>query len=91
MNINLHIEKLVLAGIQITPGQQPLFQAALEAELSQLLSANGLATELTRAGNLPKISAPNLPANGENNPTQLGQQIARAVYGGIGDTRSTNL
>ena len=41
-NIHLHIERLVLDGLPIDRGQGPHVQAAVEAELTRLLTENGL-------------------------------------------------
>ncbi len=84
MNINLHIERLVLDGIELERGQESLLQAAVEAELSRMLSADGLSTHLTSGGAMPRLQAGDIRLSGGGNSQQLGQQIARAVYGGIG-------
>lgn len=52
MNINLHIERLVLDGISLPPGDRPLLQAAMEAELTRLLASSGLSDELHSGGAL---------------------------------------
>lgn len=83
MNINLHIERLVLDGVNIAPHQRLLLREALQAELTRLLSTGGLSEGLTRGITLPKISANGVQLT-SNDPTQLGQQIAQSVYGGIG-------
>lgn len=83
MNINLHIERLVLDGVNIAPGQRRLLQASVATELTRLLAAGGLAPGLAQGTALS-----NLPTNGiritSDNPAQLGLQIAQSVYGGIG-------
>lgn len=84
MNINLHIERLVLDGLPVEHHQGPLVKAAVEAELSRLLTADGLANSLMSGGAMPSAPAPGIQLTSNRNPTQLGQQIARAVYGGIG-------
>ena len=84
MNINLHIERLVLDGISLAPNQRHLLQASIEAELTRLLTQDGLDSGLHQGVGVPKISAANLQLNAGTNPTQLGQQIAASVYSGIG-------
>jgi hypothetical protein len=84
MNIKLHIDRLILDGIAIPHSQRPLLQAAVEAELSRLITAEGLSSQLMNDGAIPQVSASNLPLNPNSSPTQLGQQIAQSVYGGIG-------
>ena len=83
MNINLHIERLVLDGINIAPGQRDLLQASVTTELTQLLNNAGLAGNLVEGVSLPRLSTSSIQLTG-NSPTQLGQQIAQSVYGGIG-------
>jgi hypothetical protein len=84
MDINLHIERLVLDGLPLTRNQGALVQAAVEAELARLLSDEGLASTWQSGGAVPTVRAGTVQlAAGESNPPQIGQQIARAVYGGL--------
>ena len=85
MNINLHIERLILDGVNIAPGQRHLLQASVETELARLLADGGLSPSLY-GGRRPAVD---VATNGiqlasGNDPVQLGQQIAQSVYGGIG-------
>jgi len=84
MNINVHIERLVLDGISISANQRPLLQAAIESELTRLLATNGLAPHLLSGGAMPHAPAGSMQLAADSKPTHLGQQIAQAVYGGIG-------
>lgn len=83
MKIQVNIERLILDGIDIPAGQRPRLQAALEAELARLLSAGGLNPALTSAGSVPSLRVQTLNYSG-NNPAQLGKQIARSMYSGLG-------
>ena len=83
MNINLHIEQLVLDGLPIDRQHGPLLEAAVKAELTALLASGGLSDALQSGGALYNVRPAGIQlANGES-PTQLGEQIAGAVYGGI--------
>ena len=82
MNINLHIERLILDGINISPGQRHLLQASITTELTQLLNNSGLADGLVEGGALPRLSTNNIQLT-SNKPMELGKQIAQSVYGGI--------
>ena len=84
MNINLHIERLVLDGLPIDHHQGPLIRAAVEVELGRLLTANGLANSLMAGGAVPSVPAPGIQMSEASNPARLGQQIGHAIYGGIG-------
>ncbi len=85
MNINIYIERLILDGLPISHGERPLVQASVEAELARLLTTNGLAPSLRTGGALPYIPGGSIQVASDGNPGRLGQQIAQAVYGGIGD------
>ena len=87
MNINIHIERLILDGLSITDSQRPVVQASVEAELVRLLAADGLASQLQTGGMVPHLPGSNIQLTGDNNPNVLGQQIAQSVYGGIGVNR----
>jgi hypothetical protein len=87
MNINVSIERLILDGLPLTHSQRPLLQAAVEAELARLLAAGGLATTLQAGGAVPTIPVGSIQVQNDSNPNTLGQQIARTVYGGIGEKR----
>lgn len=83
MNVNLHIERLILDGIDIEPAHRPILQAALERELGRLIARGGVGPELVAGGAVPSVKG-GFELSGTGNPRQLGRQIARAVYGGIG-------
>lgn len=84
MNVNIYIERLVLDGVSISPSQRPLVKAAVEAELGRLLADGGLAPNLLAGGAVPCVPSGTIEITPKSNPSQLGQQIAQAVYGGIG-------
>ena len=82
-SIHLHIERLVLDGVDIAPGQRPLLQASVTTELTRLLTDGGLAPSLAEGVALPRLSTGGIQLT-DNDPAQLGRQIAQSVYGGIG-------
>jgi hypothetical protein len=84
LNIELNIGRLVLDGLAATPRERAQIRAAVESELSRLLSEGGLARELAGGGALPSLAAGNVQLVGDQDPRRLGEQIARAVYDGIG-------
>ena len=84
MNISLHIERLILDGLPVGSEQGARVQAAVEGELARLLAAGGLAPSLQAGGAVPSVQGSAIKLSGENNSAQLGQQIAQAVYQGIG-------
>ncbi len=84
MKITVHIERLILDGLPVTTSQGSVVQAAVETQLANLLRAEGLNPELRADGALPSVKARNIQMASYSNPNQLGQQIAQAVYRGIG-------
>lgn len=84
MNVNLHIERLVLDGVEIAPNQRQLLRSAIETELSRLLTAGGVAAELASGGAVSRVAGSSIQLQGSNGARELGRQIASAVYGGIG-------
>ena len=83
MNINLHIERLILDGLPITHSQGPLVRAAVEAELARLVTENGLAAGLQTGLAVPSVRADAIQLTSGNSPWQIGTQIAASVYSGI--------
>ena len=86
-NIHVQIERLVLDGLPLTRSQGALVQAAVEAELSRLLTERGLASSLRAGAALPSVRAGAIELLSDGGPAQLGKQIAQSVYGGIEDVR----
>jgi hypothetical protein len=84
MNIRVHIERLVLDGLPISHGQGTFVKVAVEAELMRLLAAGGLSPDFQSGGAVPSVKAESMQLSGDSRPADLGQQIGRAVYGGIG-------
>lgn len=80
MNINLHIERLVLEEVDLPRHQRPLLQAAVEGELARLLAEGGLVT-----GNMHmhSVQVGEVEFGDGSDPLGMGVQIAGAVYGGM--------
>ena len=83
MNINVHIERLILKDITVPHHQQPVLQVAVETELIRLLASDGLGKDLFSGGTLPQIYASTIQLSSDNNPAHLGRQIAQSLYVGI--------
>jgi hypothetical protein len=83
MNINLHIERLVLEGVNIAAGEGHLLQNVVVTELTRILTDGGLSSSIAQGSGLPHISASGIQLKDGNNLTQIGQQIAQSVYGGL--------
>ncbi|MBE9549530.1 MAG: hypothetical protein IMF09_09015 [Proteobacteria bacterium] len=83
MNINLHIERLVLDGVNIAPGERHLLRSSVTTELTRMLNNGGLAHNLIEGVDLPRLSTRGIQLNNTQS-MELAQQIAQSVYGGIG-------
>lgn len=84
MRIELHIERLVLDGLPLTRADGALVQAAVEAELARLLAEGGLGPGLLAGVALPSLRVDAVQLAAGSSPAQIGQQIGRAVFGGLG-------
>jgi hypothetical protein len=84
MNIRLHIDRLILDGVFLSPRERPHLQAAVEKELGRLLAERGIGVGLENGVALDAVrgGAVQLPQNPSGKG--LGKQVAQAVYGGIG-------
>jgi hypothetical protein len=81
--IKVHIERLVLEGLPIEQRHGAEVQAAVEGELSRLMSKGGLSPELKSGGAVPFVRTDGIKSIG-GSPAQIGRQIAKSVYGGMG-------
>ncbi len=86
-NIQLHIDHLILDGLPIDRAQGPAIQAAVEAELSRLLTEQGFGRGLQMGGAVPSVHANGIQLSGTTNAANLGQQIAQSVYSGMSRIR----
>jgi hypothetical protein len=84
MSLRLHIDRLVIDSFPLPPGGGPALQAAVEAELSRLLAEGGLAPALQGGGALPALRGGAVPHAPGASARTFGNQIAQAVYEGIG-------
>jgi hypothetical protein len=83
LRIQLHIDRLVLDGLPVDWTSGPAIKAAVEAELTRLLSKGGLAPELASGIVVPALRGGSINVADKVEPAALGRDIAGAVYGGI--------
>ena len=84
MNIELHIERLILDGLAVEPNSHTELQSAVEAELTRLLAASGLSPEWLSGGAMRSLKAGEIQVTNQMDAAHLGNQIAQALHGGIG-------
>ena len=78
MNLNLHIERLVLEGLPATGDHAGIIQQAVAAELARRF-AEGSLPRLT-GGALKSISGGQIQLLTDHSPAQTGNQIACAIH-----------
>jgi hypothetical protein len=81
VNIELHIERLVLNGNGFEQRDGTAFQEALETELTRLLETGAFDT--VQGTHLPSLRTESLQTGLERNPNGFGTGVARAVIVGI--------
>ena len=86
MNINLHVERLVLDGLSMTNADDAAIQGAVESELVRLLSEESLPR--MSGGAVKNISGGEIQLGTENDPARTGQQIARVVHAALSSPRT---
>jgi hypothetical protein len=82
MRLRVRIDRLVLDGLPLGPGDGPRVQAALEAELGRRLSERDVPPRLLEAGALRSLDGGDIPRLSAA-PAEAGSQIARAVAASI--------
>ena len=84
MVTNIHIERLVLDGISMPYHQRAIFQQALQDELARLLVDGGLSPDMLAGGAVDFVQGSAFILAPDALPVDLGRQVARSVYGGLG-------
>jgi hypothetical protein len=82
MNINVHIERVVLDGVRV--GETRGMRRTMERELTRLLAEGGLSPEFHGGGALPSVRGGTIGLEKGCPAARLGAQVAGAVYHGIG-------
>lgn len=91
MNVEVRIERLVLDGLPLRPGERAALAGALGDELRLLVETRGVPAELMSGGAVPRLTAPlAAAAPGTDTPggtgSPLGRAIARSVFTSLGTT-----
>jgi hypothetical protein len=82
MNIDLHIEELVLDGLPRV--DQYRFSEAVQVELSRLFSERGVPRSLHRGGYMDQLDGGGFTVAPNSTESSIAGQIAQAVYRGFG-------
>jgi hypothetical protein len=81
--IELHIEELVLHGMEIS--DRYLIGEAFQQELTRLLTEKGLPRSLAQGGEIPRINAGTFEVQLGAKPEIIGVQIAHIIYEKLGE------
>lgn len=84
MNINLHIERLIVDDFDIQPQQKDELKAAVVAALRLQLVAQGVGFGAPSGACRSSVSGGSIAIDNSEGLGDLGQQIGNAVYQGIG-------
>lgn len=77
-SIEIHIEELVLHGFASHQRQQ--ISEAVQAELQQLLTLNGIPSRLAGGGITHAVNAGSFEMQQGAKPARIGQSIAGSIY-----------
>ncbi|HEX6709750.1 MAG TPA: hypothetical protein VF068_05405 [Rubrobacter sp.] len=81
MNVELHIEELVLHGFP--PDYRHHIGGAVEQEISRLFTEQGVPPSLSRGGNIPRLDAGAFRMSPELGADAVGARVARSLYEGM--------
>ncbi|MEA3196018.1 MAG: hypothetical protein QOF32_70 [Gammaproteobacteria bacterium] len=83
MNVNLHIERLVLEGFALSGRDAAVVEEALRAELVRLFAGDRTLAHSMTSVAMPSAQGALLHVSGAERPPQLGAAIAQSVHGVI--------
>jgi hypothetical protein len=79
MNVDLHIDQLILHGFD--PADRDRMAKALERELVRLLAEQGVPPALVQRGQVGAIESGEFEVAPEADADAIGTQVARKIYG----------
>ena len=83
MNVNLHIERLILDGVSVESRHRSKLQASIETELGRLLAQGDFPRDRS-GGAVRSLRANAIQLTSQSDPIRLGRQIAGSIYASIG-------
>lgn len=81
MNVELHIEQLVLHGF--APSDRHRIGAAIQQELARLLAEQGISPGLAQGKTIGQLDGGAFEIKAGTPPRVIGAHIAQAIYGGL--------
>lgn len=79
--IDLHIDELILRDVPYA--QRRRIAAAIEQELTRLLTERGAPPSLARGGFVPYLKLDDIQVAAGAKPAMIGNQIAQHIYGNL--------
>jgi hypothetical protein len=80
MNVNLHIDQIVLDGIDLAPGQNQLLQHAIINQLTTILARQRIGASLRDSSNWDSLQGNSIHLGRTADAATLGPQLADAIY-----------
>lgn len=84
MNINLHIDRLILDNVNLPHHQIKEFKAAVELALKHQLESHGAELNKVSNQNYLSLKGGSITIHSTDNAARLGQQTGYAIYRGFG-------
>jgi hypothetical protein len=84
LNVELHIERLLVTGLRLPPGGRAALADVMGAELSRLIQDGGLGPAVLSGASTPRLTATLGPSARTEANGQLGRELARSVYSCLG-------
>jgi hypothetical protein len=83
MNLNLHIERLIVEGLPLEWRERRTLQAAIERQLAHLLATHGIPRGLRTPGSAAALVAPAMRLGAETGAQPTGALIGASIYAGL--------
>ena len=83
MNINLHIERIVINDSGIDPHRLDELKSAIQSELTRQLQTRGLGSTLLKNQKRKAVDGGLISGSSTLGPKSFGQQIGGAIFRGI--------
>jgi len=84
MSVSLHIDRLVLDGIELSGRERIDLKRAVRSEIARSVRDNGLSDELRGMGARPSLRTADIQLRTETSAGRLGVLLSRSVYRSIG-------
>ena len=84
--LNVHIDRIVLSGLDIPPGKVDSLRSSIGQELQNALAEGGQVEGMT-AGAVSRISIPAANASDLGSEALIARTVARSVHSALGSRR----